>query len=101
MVSWQHSGRTYNSGRRDNYQNSRSPTKQSKKESTGEDFRKMDDSMVDAAVGPIYVNGAEKGDTLKIEIESIETGTRGWSAIMKNFGVLSLMLDDKPVIWEI
>ena len=28
---------------------------------------------MDAAVGPVYVDGAEKGDALKIKIESIET----------------------------
>lgn len=78
-----------------------SSTKQIQKDFNSEDLKKIDDSKVDAAVGPVYVDGAEKGDTLKIEIKSIEVGTWGWSAIMKDFGALSPEFDDRLVIWDI
>ncbi|WP_337861168.1 acetamidase/formamidase family protein [Ferroplasma sp.] len=78
-----------------------SSTMQMKKEYTTKDLSKIDDSKVDAAVGPIYVNGAEKGDSIKITIENIETGTWGWSAMIKNFGALHSIFGEKLVIWEI
>jgi amidase len=38
--------------------------------------------------GPIYVEGAEPGDTLVVEIVSIEVGERGVTALVPGFGVL-------------
>ena len=39
---------------------------------------KIDESKFDGAVGPLFIEGAKAGQTLKIEIESIETGEYGW-----------------------
>ena len=78
-----------------------SSTMQIKKDYSTADLAKIDHSRVDAAVGPVYVDGAEKGDTLKIKIESIETGTWGWSAMMKDFGSLSSIFGEKLIIWEL
>jgi acetamidase/formamidase len=78
-----------------------SSTLQIKKNYSTEDLKKIDNSKVDAAVGPIYVDGAEEGDTIKISIESIETGDWGWSAMLKDFGSLSSMFGEKLIIWEI
>ena len=40
---------------------------QMKKDYSTADLARIDHSRVDAAVGPVYVDGAEKGDTLKID----------------------------------
>jgi acetamidase/formamidase len=44
-------------------------------------------------VGPVYVEGAEPGDTLKVEILSVETRGWGWTAILPGLGLLP---DDFP-----
>jgi acetamidase/formamidase len=44
-------------------------------------------------VGPVYVEGAEPGDTLAIELLSIETRGWGWTAILPGLGLLP---DDFP-----
>lgn len=38
--------------------------------------------------GPIYVEGAEPGDTLAVDIVNIEVGERGVTALVPGFGVL-------------
>jgi acetamidase/formamidase len=38
--------------------------------------------------GPIYVDGAEPGDTLAVDILNIETGERGVTALVPGFGAL-------------
>lgn len=39
--------------------------------------------------GPIYVNGAEPGDTLAIEILDLHTQGWGWAAVIPGFGLLN------------
>jgi acetamidase/formamidase len=39
--------------------------------------------------GPIYVNGAEPGDTLEIEILDLQTKGWGWTAVIPGFGLLA------------
>ena len=43
--------------------------------------------------GPVYVNGAEAGDTLKVEILDLQTGDWGWTAIFPGLGLLK---DEMP-----
>ena len=43
--------------------------------------------------GPVYVNGAKPGDTLEIEILSLEPGAWGWTAFLPGVGLLA---DDFP-----
>lgn len=43
--------------------------------------------------GPVYVSGAEPGDTLQVEILAVEHGTWGWGAIIPGLGLLP---DDFP-----
>ena len=61
----------------------------------------IDNSKVDAAVGPVYINDSEPGDALEIKIENIETEGWGWSAIIKNFGLLKNKYKEKLFIWDI
>lgn len=48
----------------------------------------IDWNRINPATGPIYVNGAEKGDTLKVTIEKIEIGNQGVIATGENLGML-------------
>ncbi|KAF5375978.1 hypothetical protein D9757_008863 [Collybiopsis confluens] len=59
-------------------------------------------SSLDQVNGPIYVEGAFPGDTLKVEVLSIETADWGWTACIPGFGLLS---DEYPEpalkIWKL
>lgn len=48
----------------------------------------IDWNRINPATGPIFVNGAEKGDTLKVTIEKIEIGNQGVIATGENLGML-------------
>ncbi len=39
--------------------------------------------------GPVYVEGAQPGDVLKVTLHEIELGDWGWNAILPGFGFLS------------
>lgn len=49
----------------------------------------IDHSTLNPATGPIYINGAEPGDLLKVKILNIEVGGRGVAVIVKGEGVLA------------
>ncbi len=78
-----------------------SSTDQIKEYFTDDDAKNIDASMLDAAVGPFFVNNAEPGDTLKVTINNLETGNFGWSQTLHNFGLLSEEFSDELIIWEI
>lgn len=66
-------------------------------------FSTFDRDLVDPAFGPVYVEGAEPGDVLKVEILSLATADYGWTAVFTGFGLLS---DDFPdeqhvKIWDL
>jgi acetamidase/formamidase len=44
--------------------------------------------LVHTLTGPVYVEGAEPGDILSVELLEIEAGDWGWMAIIPDFGVL-------------
>jgi acetamidase/formamidase len=46
-------------------------------------------SRVNPIHGPIYVEDAEPGDTLEVEIVKLQPGFWGWTGIIPNFGLLS------------
>ena len=39
--------------------------------------------------GPVYVEGAEPGDALEVDIQSIKHKGWGWNAVLANFGLLA------------
>ncbi len=47
-------------------------------DSTTEDFKNVDMDRVHTLTGPIYVEGAEVGDVLAVELLSLEPGDWGW-----------------------
>jgi acetamidase/formamidase len=62
---------------------------QIKKESTAEVLDTTDFSRIHPLTGPIFVEGAKKGDTLEIEILELKHKGWGWNAIRPNFGLLT------------
>jgi acetamidase/formamidase len=57
-------------------------------ESTAEVLGSLDMSRLYPLVGPIHVEGAQPGDTLVVEILSVETQGWGWTAILPGLGLL-------------
>ena len=62
-------------------------------ESTADALGSLDMARLYPLVGPIYVEGAEPGDTLAVEMLSIETQGWGWTAMLPGLGLLP---DDFP-----
>lgn len=56
-------------------------------------LRDFDTALVDPAFGPVYVQDAQPGDLLKVEILSLVPANYGWTAIFPGFGLLA---DDFP-----
>jgi amidase len=52
---------------------------------------KLDWSKVDGATGPIYIEGAERGDTLVVEILDIKTAEKGAILTIPQYGALKDM----------
>jgi len=57
--------------------------------STLEDFENVDMDKVHTLTGPIYVEGAEVGDVLAVELLDLETGDWGWTGMGPEFGFLT------------
>ena len=49
----------------------------------------LDWGRVYPLAGPVYVEGAEPGDTLAVEILDLHTRGWGWTAILPGFGLLA------------
>lgn len=63
-------------------------------ESGPEVLANLDFDPIHPLTGPIYVEGAEPGDVLKVTLHEIELGTWGWTAITPGFGFLSEEFDE-------
>jgi acetamidase/formamidase len=50
--------------------------------------------QVDQVAGPVYVDGAQPGDTLQVELLSFEPGDWGWTANIPGFGLLADQFED-------
>ncbi len=62
--------------------------------STTPDVTTMAFDQVDQVAGPIYVDGAQPGDTLEVELLSFEPGDWGWTASIPGFGLLADQFPD-------
>lgn len=58
-------------------------------ESTVEDVGKLDFAKVNPVTGPIFVDGAEPGDALKITLDGFTPSGFGWTANIPGFGLLA------------
>ncbi len=56
--------------------------------STAADIAKIDFRRLDPLCGPVYVEGAEPGDALVLEILELELGSWGWTGLLPDFGLL-------------
>ena len=57
--------------------------------STLEEFEKVDMDKVHTLTGPIYIEGAEVGDVLAVELLDLEPGDWGWTGMGPEFGFLA------------
>ncbi|MGH2515279.1 MAG: acetamidase/formamidase family protein, partial [Ktedonobacterales bacterium] len=57
--------------------------------STVEAIASLDFGRVDQVNGPIYVEGAAPGDTLRIELLDFQPAEWGWTALIPGFGLLA------------
>lgn len=57
--------------------------------STIEDLKNLSFDPIHPLTGPVYVEGAEPGDVLKVTLHEIEMGDWGWTAIVPGFGFLA------------
>lgn len=58
-------------------------------ESTVATIRTLVFSQLDQVNGPVYVAGAAPGDTLQVDVLSVETADWGWTALIPGFGLLA------------
>lgn len=58
-------------------------------ESGLEAFATLSFDLVHPLTGPVYVEGAEPGDRLAVDLLEIETGDWGWMAVVPGFGFLA------------
>jgi formamidase len=67
-----------------------------------EDLRNVNLGLVHPLTGPVYVQGAEPGDLLEVNILNIEPARWGFTSIIPGFGFLrDLFLDPYVVHWDI
>jgi len=57
--------------------------------STVADVTNLDFAKVNPVSGPVYVKGAQPGDTLAVELLEFEPPDWGWTAIIPGFGLLA------------
>ncbi len=70
-------------------------------ESNLEDVRNIDFGKVNPVTGPVYVEGAEPGDALKVTILSLKPSGWGWSAVIPGFGLLADQFEEPALyIWR-
>ena len=61
--------------------------------STVDDIRTLDFGLINPIAGPVYVDGAEPGDALKVTLLEFQPNDWAWTAIVPGFGLLA---DDFP-----
>ncbi|HTK08290.1 MAG TPA: acetamidase/formamidase family protein, partial [Ktedonobacteraceae bacterium] len=70
--------------------------------STAEQIGQMDFRKMDPLIGPIWVEGAEPGDALEIEILEIKPKRFGWTGLLPNFGLLAdHFTEPRLTIWDL
>lgn len=70
-------------------------------ESTVADVSTMDFSKVNPVSGPIFVDGAEPGDAIKVTIHEFEPSGFGWTANIPGFGLLADQFTDPALLlWK-
>lgn len=69
--------------------------------STAADILAFDFDQTNPTTGPIYVDGAEPGDILKVTIHEFQTSGWGWTGIFPGFGLLADQFTEPAIhIWR-
>lgn len=69
--------------------------------STLDDLGRLDFGKINPVSGPIYVEGAEPGDALKVTIDSFKPSGFGWTANIPGFGLLADQFKEPALhIWK-
>jgi acetamidase/formamidase len=69
--------------------------------STLYDLGRLDFGKINPVSGPIYVEGAEPGDALKVTIDSFKPSGFGWTANIPGFGLLADQFKEPALhIWK-
>ena len=55
---------------------------------TAEEYLRIDRMRIHSLTGPVFVNGAEPGDVLEIDVLSIQHHGWGWSSVVEGLGFL-------------
>jgi acetamidase/formamidase len=66
-----------------------------------DDLVKMDESKLYPLAGPVYIEGAEPGDALVVNVESVKPADWGWTAIMPGLGLLEEFVTPELFIWNL
>jgi acetamidase/formamidase len=70
--------------------------------STTESLSSLVFSQLDQVNGPVYVEGAEPGDVLRVDVLNLRPAEWGWTAVIPGFGLLA---DEHPTptlkIWTL
>src|SRR5258708_13553087 len=71
-------------------------------DATVETLHALDFSQVDQVNGPIYVEGAEPGDTLEVEFVDFQPADWGWTAVIPGFGLVADEFTEPALkIWQL
>ncbi|MCF4099338.1 acetamidase/formamidase family protein [Maritalea mediterranea] len=70
-------------------------------ESTTADIAKLDFAKINPVSGPIYIDGAEPGDAVKVKIEGFGPSGFGWTANIPGFGLLADQFEEPSLqLWH-
>jgi acetamidase/formamidase len=62
---------------------------QVRRDSTSASLRTLSFDPIHPLTGPVYVDGAQPGDALEVEVVSLEHKGWGWNAVLPGFGLLA------------
>jgi acetamidase/formamidase len=69
--------------------------------STLDDLRNLDFGRINPVTGPVYIDGAEPGDQLKVTLLSFKPSGWGWTANIPGFGLLADEFPDPALhLWK-
>jgi formamidase len=72
------------------------------RESTHADCARFDDTLAHPLTGPLFVDGAEPGDVLEVELLDYETPAFGVNAVIPGFGFLADLFTEPFLVgWEL
>ncbi|WP_424981436.1 acetamidase/formamidase family protein [Maritalea sp. S77] len=70
-------------------------------ESTTADIAKLDFAKINPVSGPIFIDGAEPGDAIKVKIEGFGPSGFGWTANIPGFGLLADQFEEPSLqLWH-